>query len=242
PANQIWRARWTFNAVTYYVAMRSDANSNVSYEYGTQSGSTVTSVGPIESGSFDTAGNIRMAVAMSKVGNPAAGSVLTAVNGVTQMNVGGTVFTGEDSTSSANYTVGAQSGACTPIPVPTTGSATYLKGGMTFSPNYTTRAPYIGQDVEPSVRCDKFGNCYVAAIRGVPGGTDLWYFDLRPTVNGLPNPNYDPFMRNPQYRGQPDRIAPVACINDPIPCGGTVGGDGGGDVDIAVGFNSEAVE
>jgi len=77
------------------------------------------------------------------------------------------------------------------------GNATYIKGGMTFSPNYTTRAPYIGQDVEPSVRCDKFGNCYVAAIRGVPGGTDLWYFDLRPTVNGSPNPNYDPFMRNP---------------------------------------------
>ena len=115
-------------------------------------------------------------------------------------------------------------------------------GGMTFSPNYTTRAPYIGQDVEPSVRCDKFGNCYVAAIRGVPGGTDLWYFDLRPTVSGAPNPNYDPFMRNPQYRGQPDRIAPVPCIADPVPCNGTVGGDGGGDVDIAVGFNSEATE
>ena len=115
---------------------------------------------------------------------------------------------------------------------------------MTFSPNYTTRAPYIGQDVEPSVRCDKFGNCYVAAIRGVPGGTDLWYFDLRPTVNGLPNPTYDPFMRNPQYRGQPDHISPVDCslTTPPAPCDGSVGGDGGGDVDIAVGFNSEALE
>ncbi len=124
----------------------------------------------------------------------------------------------------------------TPTPTPTpTPAPNYIKGGMTFSPNYTTKAPYIGQDVEPSLRCDKFGNCYVAPIRGVPGGTDLWYFDLRPTVSGSQNPNYDPFMRNPIYRGQPDKIAD-------IPGNGTVGGDGGGDVDMAVGFNSEATE
>src|SRR2546421_522867 len=107
-------------------------------------------------------------------------------------------------------------------------TATGTPVAITFSPNYTTRAPYIGQDVEPSVRCDKFGNCYVAAIRGVPGGTDLWYFDLRPTVGGNPNPNYDPYMRNPQYRGQPDKISAVTCGT--VPCDGTVGADGGGDV------------
>src|ERR671932_2558156 len=85
-------------------------------------------------------------------------------------------------------------------------TVTYIKGGMAFSPSYTVRAPYIGQDVEPSLRTDKFGNTYVAGIRGVPAGTDLWYFDLRPTVNGQPNPNYDPYMRHPLYRGQPDSI------------------------------------
>src|SRR5260370_32782950 len=217
--------------------MTADSSSkpNVNFEYGTQSGSVVTTVGGLEAGSFDTDGTITLVIAMSKVGSPTAGSVLTAVNGVTQRNVGGTLFTGEYSTSSANYTVRAKDAACTRGPLPTTGNATYVKGGMTFRPNYTTRAPYIGQDVEPSVRCDKFGNCYVAAIRGVPGGTDLWYFDLRPTVNGISNPNYDPYMRNPQYRGQPDKIAD-------IPGNGTVGGDGGGDVDIAVGFTSEATE
>src|SRR5204863_3866551 len=210
PASQVWRCRCTFCPTTYYVAMSSDSNSLVNYEYGTQSGSVVTPLGGLEAGSFDTQGNIRLAIAMSKVGSPTAGSILTAVNGLTQMNLGGAVFLGEDSTSNSSYTVRAQAAACVPIPIPVTGGVTYIKGGMTFSPNYTTRAPYIGQDVEPSVRCDKFGNCYVAAIRGVPGGTDLWYFDVRPTVNGLPNPNYDPYMRNPQYRGQPDRIAPVA--------------------------------
>ena len=244
PPNQVWRVRWTFNAITYYVAMISDTDSNVSYEYGTQSGSTITPVGGLESGSFDTQGNIKLVIAMSKVGSPTAGSILTAVNGLTQINVVGIGFIGEDSTSNGTYTVRAQAAACVPIPLPVTGGVTYINGGMTFSPNYTTRAPYIGQDVEPSVRCDKFGNCYVAAIRGVPGGTDLWYFDFVLPFNGLPNPTYDPFMRNPQYRGQPDHISPVDCslTTPPAPCDGSVGGDGGGDVDIAVGFNSEAME
>ena len=235
PANQIWNVIWTFGSTTYYVAMKSDANSLVNYEYGTIASNMVTTLGTIEAGSFDTQGNIKMAIARSKVGSPPDGTILTAVNGDTQMNLGGVLFNDEDTTSNGTYTIRPQAGACVPIPLPVTGSATYIHGGMTFSPNYTTRAPYIGQDVEPSVRCDKFGNCYVAAIRGVPGGTDLWYFDLRPTVSGSSNPNYDPFMRNPQYRGQPDKIAPV-------PGNGTVGGDGGGDVDIAVGFNSEATE
>ena len=74
--------------VTYYVAMISDTDSNVSYEYGTQSGSTITPLGGLESGSFDTQGNIKLVIAMSKVGSPTAGSILTAVNGLTQINVG----------------------------------------------------------------------------------------------------------------------------------------------------------
>jgi hypothetical protein len=242
PPNQIWNVIWTYGATTYYVAMKSDDNSSVNYEYGTIASNMITVLGAIEAGSFDTQGNVRMAIARSKVGSPPDGAVLTAVNGATQMNLGGILFTDEDATSNANYTIRPKNGACVPIPIPTTGSATYIHGGVTFSPNYPTRAPYIGQDVEPSVRCDKFGNCYVAAIRGVPGGTDLWYFDLRPTVNGLPNPSYDPNMRNPQYRGQPDKIGPVPCTADPVPCTGTVGSDGGGDVDIAVGLNTEAVE
>ena len=236
PANQVWNVRWTFGGTTYYVAMKSDGSStpNVSYDYGTIASNMITILGAVDSGSYSTDGTITLIIAMSKVGNPTSGSLLTAVNGLTQMNVGGALFTGEDSTSSSTYTVRPQDPGCTPGPIPVTGNVTYLKGGLAFSPNYATKAPYIGQDVEPSVRCDKFGNCYVAAIRGVPAGTDLWYFDLRPTVNGSPNPNYDPYMRNPQYRGQPDSISGMDDT--------AVGGDGGGDVDIAVGFNSEATE
>ncbi|HEX9968723.1 MAG TPA: hypothetical protein VGB03_01185, partial [Acidimicrobiales bacterium] len=84
------------------------------------------------------------------------------------------------------------------------------------------------RDGEPSSRTDKFGNFYVGGIRGVPAGNDLWYVDLRPTVNGGPNPSYDPFMRNWAYRGQPDSVtgSPAA----------SVGAEGGGDIDLAVGM------
>jgi hypothetical protein len=204
--------------------MTSDGNQMVNFEYGTQSGSTVTTVGALENGVFATDGTITMTIAMSKVGSPSAGSVLANVSGVTQMNNGGVLVTGIDSPSSGPSTVRAIDPSCTPQTPPPPPGVTYVKGGMTFSPSYPTFAPYIGQDVEPSIRTDKFGNAYVAAIRGVPGGTDLWYFDLRPGST-----TYDPYMRNPQYRGQPDSITGSSDAS--------VGGDGGGDVDIAVGFD-----
>ncbi len=221
---------------------------------------------PAEPGSnYNTGGTITIIVKASDIGVVGSGHTLTNWNGAVAQNgtapgVGGvtTLYDGMPTTTGSppasigrggiafavqsNQTCNL-SGGPSPTPTPA-GTPTYVKGGMTFSPSYTTRAPYIGQDVEPSVRCDKFGNCYVAAIRGVPGGTDLWYFDLRPTVNGNPNPNYDPLMRNPQYRGQPDKLTAVDCTQTtpPAACDGTVGADGGGDVDIAVGFNSEAAE
>lgn len=105
--------------------------------------------------------------------------------------------------------------------------AMHLLGGLTFSPSVTVRAPAAGRDGEPSLRCDPRGNCYVAGIRGVPAGVDLWYFDLDPT-----SPTYDPYMRNPIYRGQPDSFTQDEA--------NSVGADGGGDVDIAVGFDDAA--
>ncbi len=233
PANEFWRVRFTNGATTYYVSMMSDASGGTNFEYGTQAGNLVTTVGGLEAASFNADGTITMVIALSKI-SAGPGTGLTAINAVTQMNVGGTLFLGQDSTSNGTYTVGNQAASCTPIPLPTGGTATYLKGGITFSPSYALRAPYIGQDVEPSIRTDKFGNTYVAPIRGVPAGTDLFYFDLRPTVGGNPNPNYDPLMRNPQYRGQPDSITGSQDV--------VVGGDGGGDVDMAVAFPTEAVE
>jgi uncharacterized repeat protein (TIGR01451 family) len=100
---------------------------------------------------------------------------------------------------------------------PTARTASYLDGGITFSPNVTTKAPVASRDGEPSSRTDTAGNFYVAGIRGVPAGVDLWYDDL----------NSDPYVRNSVYRGQPDSFTGDEQTS--------VGGDGGGDVDLAVG-------
>ncbi|MGH8496069.1 MAG: post-COAP-1 domain-containing protein [Gammaproteobacteria bacterium] len=104
-------------------------------------------------------------------------------------------------------------------------TAKYKAGGVDFSANVTVKAPVAARDGEPSNRTDKFGNHYAGAIRGVPAGVDLWYFDLNPD-----SPTYDPFMRNPIYRGQPDSFTQDEAL--------AVGADGGGDIDLAVGFDA----
>lgn len=106
---------------------------------------------------------------------------------------------------------------------PTGRNANYLKTGIAFSPNVTVKAPVAARDGEPSNRTDKLGNHYVSGIRGVPAGVDLWYFDLQPG-----SPSYDPNMRHPVYRGQPDSFTGSEQT--------AVGADGGGDVELAVGF------
>ncbi|MEY2562691.1 MAG: hypothetical protein QOH88_884 [Verrucomicrobiota bacterium] len=109
-----------------------------------------------------------------------------------------------------------------------TRTATYITGGITFSPNAALKSPANLTDAEPSNRTDFQGNFYTGGIRGFPAGVDLWYFDLRPQVNGSPNATYDPNMRLPIYRGQPDGFSPNSAAD--------LGGDGGGDIDLAVGF------
>ncbi len=110
-------------------------------------------------------------------------------------------------------------------------TASYISGGMTFAPNSTTKAQTARSDGEPSSRVDPFGNFYVCGIRGVPAGVDLWYVDLRPTIASAPNPNFDPNMRVPIYRGQPDSTTSSAGQDEL-----QLGALGGGDIDIAVGF------
>ncbi len=125
------------------------------------------------------------------------------------------------------------------IPPSPTRTATFVKGdktGIKFSRGRALYAKGAGQDVEPSARVDYRGNAYIGAIRGLTGGNDIWRFDLDPG-----SPTYDPFLTaaipafdanggavNPSHKGQPDAIHP----NDDS----DLGGDGGGDLDIAVGF------
>lgn len=102
-------------------------------------------------------------------------------------------------------------------------TATYESTGITFSPNVTVKAPVAARDGEPSVRTDYKGNSYTGGIRGVPAGVDLWYFDLNSASS-----TFDPLMRVPIYRGQPDGTTEKTEAD--------VGGDGGGDIDLAVAF------
>jgi hypothetical protein len=112
-------------------------------------------------------------------------------------------------------------------------TATYLSGGMTFAPNSPAKAQTASSDGEPSSRIDPFGNYYISGIRGVPAGVDLWYFDLRSTISGSPNPLFDPKMRVPTYRGQPDSLFSAA-EQDELSAGAL----GGGDIDLATGFGT----
>jgi hypothetical protein len=118
-------------------------------------------------------------------------------------------------------------GSASVQPKPVARTASYVQGGLSFSPSVRLKAPVARRDGEPSSRTDPAGNAYVAGIRGVPAGVDLWYFDLSPS-----SPTYDPNMRNPIYRGQPDSFTDSEST--------AVGGDGGGDVDIAVGLPDPA--
>ena len=120
-------------------------------------------------------------------------------------------------------------------------TASFVKGdktGIRFSRSRTVYATGANQDVEPSARVDFQGNAYAGGIRGLSGGNDVWRFDLNPS-----SPTYDPFLTkatptwdlagnatNPAYTGQPDSTVPDQ--------DGDLGGDGGGDLDMAVAFRA----
>src|SRR5258708_25669226 len=62
----------------------------------------------------------------------------------------------------------------TPISAPV-----YVNGNFTFTaPLELTGHPpspaFFQADAEPEISIDIFGNIYVTAIQGVPGGTDFW--------------------------------------------------------------------
>src|SRR5262249_14182378 len=54
---------------------------------------------------------------------------------------------------------------------------TYITGNFSFSSPYQLNANYgqlSASDAEPEIKVDIYGNIYVTAIEGVPGGTDLF--------------------------------------------------------------------
>jgi hypothetical protein len=112
------------------------------------------------------------------------------------------------------------------VSAPAAPNVTHLPGTISFSHTVPLIARGTVRTLEPSVRVDVRGNCYVSGIRGAPAGVDLWRFDLAPG-----SPTFDPEMRNPVYLGQPDVFQQQGA--DQEDAGGA---DGGGDIDIATSF------
>ena len=91
PPNAQWRIFWNSPAAPfgiYYVGMSTDANSQVTYEYGTAKVAVVglvlgvpstTKVGTPDSGSFNPDGTISITIANDKVGSPKAADLLGSI-------------------------------------------------------------------------------------------------------------------------------------------------------------------
>lgn len=109
---------------------------------------------------------------------------------------------------------------------------TYITGNFTFSTPFALTHPPIpafspcplptgcpaikDQDTESEIKTDIFGNVYVTAIHGYPGGVDLW----KSTDKGATF----------SYLGIPDGTQDK-CVTGATPC---IGGAGGGDDSIDV--------
>ncbi len=241
PANGSWRIRFNApNGTIYFVSMDTDQNSVATYSYGTyavtQGQGNYTSQGAADSGSFSADGTITITNSNSKMGSVAIGNTLTNFWGESDLLIGssttgGLLATVDDTSNGTptnpSYTLVGNT-FCGSSGGSGNRTATYTQGGMTFSANSPLKAPTAHQDGEPSSRIDNQGNFYIMPIQGVPAGVNLFYFDLRSASTG-----YDPFMRLPIYRGQPD---------SPFSSNGvsslSAGALGGGDIDLAVGFSN----
>ena len=105
----------------------------------------------------------------------------------------------------------------------TSRTPSYLLGNFSFSkPQELTGHPpspaFFQQDGEPEIAVDIFGNIYVTAIQGVPGGTDFW----KSTDKGA----------SFNYLGQPDG-AQDHCNPPVVQCVAAGGGDD--QIDVSTG-------
>ncbi len=106
-----------------------------------------------------------------------------------------------------------------PPPVDQVRLAKYKRGKFTFTQPQQMVGPngvvFGVQDLEPRSAYDTSGNIYVAAIQGIPAGTDVW----KSSDGGT----------SFTYLGQPDGAQAASAMAGRTP------GAGGGDEDIAVG-------
>src|SRR6202011_4971267 len=112
--------------------------------------------------------------------------------------------------------------------VQTRTAITLAATGFTFSPPAellrTLSPAFFQQGGEPEIKVDVFGNTYVTAIQGVPGGVDLWKSTDRGTS----------FVYLGQPDGAQDKCGPSGPAPTPVPCPGGLGG-GDDQIDVSPG-------
>ena len=109
PRNSSWRMVWTSGATTYFVDMNTFEPTGVKFEYGALDANGIFQTqGAADKGAFTPDGTIEIAIAASKVGGPAAGAELTAINADTVLLVGGAgtgLLANVDTTGEGTYTL-----------------------------------------------------------------------------------------------------------------------------------------
>src|SRR5947209_15747595 len=148
---------------------------------------------------------------------------LTSIVVVTFLVGGGILLT---NATARQKRAASQPAAAEPVQAATLPPASpiYTNGNFTFSmPQALTHPPipptpgvsFKDQDIEPEIKVDLFGTVYLTAIRGYPGGVDLW----KSTNQGT----------NFAYLGIPDGTQDACLLTNTC-----IGGLGGGDDSIDV--------
>jgi hypothetical protein len=190
PANTQWKVYFdSVDGMTYWVDMETAASNNVTFHYGTSATQVDTTVGVADSGTFFTDGTIRIGIANSKVGNPAAGQTLNNIFGVAYTLVG-ILLIDIDDTSSGSYTlVGnascANASSPTPSPTPTATPTATPSSSTAGAPRFFTYLSPKGvadSAGEPSIgsnwtRETVFHNTFVNGTdNAIPNGGSSLYF------------------------------------------------------------------
>jgi subtilisin family serine protease len=111
PRNSSWRMVWMSDGTTYFVDMNTFGPTGVVFEYGALDANGIFQTqGAADKGTFTPDGTITITIAASKVGSPAAGEDLTAINADTVVLVGGAgtgLLANVDTTGEGTYTLRA---------------------------------------------------------------------------------------------------------------------------------------
>src|SRR5437667_7429391 len=141
---------------------------------------------------------------------------VTAVGGLFLSNAFGKQRRASSNTSAVTYRT-ATSVTSSSFTFSTPQALTHLPIPAVSPCPLPTGCPSIkDQGIEPEIKVDIFGNIYVTAIHGYPGGVDLWKSTDKGTA----------FV----YLGEPDGTQDK-CVTGVTPC---IGGAGGGDDSIDV--------